>query len=60
MNVNVYQSSLTGHWLVDKHGSKQHPGHDREGFRDKWDALTSAWSMVADMPSLYANVVVQS
>lgn len=57
--VHVYQSALTGHWLVDKHGTRQCPGDCRVGYRKQADALTEAWAVVQQSPSLYNDVVVQ-
>jgi hypothetical protein len=59
MIVNVYQSDLTGHWIVDKHGTKENPGSARQGWRSLHDALAYAWTWVTGMPNIYKDVRVQ-
>lgn len=59
MNIHVYQSELTGHWIVDKHGTKTYPSTARQGWRHKHDAIAYAWTWVTGMPSLYKNVWVE-
>lgn len=59
MDIHVYQSALTGHWLVDLHGTKGSPSRQREGFKEKPVALAEAWRLVAEKPHTYKDVVVQ-
>ena len=49
---SVYQSTLTGHWIVDEYGSKEHPGSKRQGWRNHKDALADAASKVHVMEVL--------
>jgi hypothetical protein len=45
--IHVYKSKLTGHWIVDKSGTKERPGYypwSREGFRHWEDAI--AWAFI--------------
>lgn len=59
MAVHVYQSYLTGHWIVDRNGTKSYPGSCREGYRKLPDALVAAWGWVQEHPKTYNDVVVQ-
>lgn len=38
----VYQSDLTGHWIVDEFGTKENPGSRRQAWRSKEDADADA------------------
>ena len=60
MNVHVYQSPLTGHWIVDKTGTRDRPGRtQRQGWRRLPDALVCAWEWVAEQPNIFTGVAVQ-
>lgn len=58
MNIHVYQSPVTGHWLVDKYGTRDRPSTWRQGWRSKVDALAGAWGLVAERPGRFDGVVV--
>ena len=61
MSIHVYQSPLTGHWIADRHGTKDYPGSSqaRQGWRRMTDAIVCAWEWVAATPSIYDGVRVQ-
>ena len=56
--INVYQSELTGHWIVDQGGTKERPGSPerRQGFRQHADALAEATRLAANKTAMYAKI----